>query len=119
MVTLERVGVLVAEHRGRAGTGAGRRGGLTAESIRKGPPAAAIAKREQARVAYAGISGPVRELRAEGLPLRAIANILNAEGHQTRRGCPWNASQVARVLRHGERLNATPSAVPSTQKAPA
>lgn len=96
MVTVERVGKLVEAHRNRAK--AGRRGGLTPEAIRKGPPAAAIAKRERAREFYEDIMRPVRELRAEGLPLRAIADILNNEGHRTRHGCRYNAAQVMRVL---------------------
>jgi hypothetical protein len=43
----------------------------------------------------------VRALRAEGWSLRAIADRLNAEGHMTRRGKPWNATQIARVLTRG------------------
>ena len=39
--------------------------------------------------------------KAEGLSLRAIAAKLNAEGHTTRRGRPWNPVQVARVLGQG------------------
>ena len=34
-----------------------------------------------------------------GLSLRDIASKLNAEGHTTRRGRPWNPVQVARVLK--------------------
>jgi len=32
------------------------------------------------------------------MTLAAIADKLNAEGHTTRRGRPWNPVQVARVL---------------------
>jgi hypothetical protein len=98
MVTLERVGKLVAEYRDRIGAGPRRRGGLTPDAIRKGPPAAAIAKRERAREFYEDIIKPVWKLRDAGLPLRAIAHILNTEGHTTRRGCRYNAAQVMRVL---------------------
>jgi hypothetical protein len=38
------------------------------------------------------------ELRSEGKSLSAIAAALNAEGHTTRRGRPWNKVQVNRVL---------------------
>ena len=40
----------------------------------------------------------VRDLRAGGATLQAIAGELNRQGHTTRRGKPWNATQVARVL---------------------
>jgi len=32
------------------------------------------------------------------MTLRGIADVLNGEGHTTRRGLVWNASQVKRVL---------------------
>jgi hypothetical protein len=38
------------------------------------------------------------EMREGGLSLRQIAGRLNAEGHTTRRGRPWNPVQVKRVL---------------------
>jgi hypothetical protein len=41
-------------------------------------------------------------MKAEGLSLRAIAERLNAEGHTTRRGKPWNPVQVTRVLERAE-----------------
>jgi hypothetical protein len=36
----------------------------------------------------------MQALRTEGLSLRQIADKLNAEGHKTRRGKPWNPVQV-------------------------
>lgn len=38
------------------------------------------------------------ELREAGSSLREIADRLNAQGFTTRRGKPWNAMHVARVL---------------------
>ena len=37
-------------------------------------------------------------MRAGGRSLREIAATLNADGHTTRRGRPWNPVQVNRVL---------------------
>jgi DNA invertase Pin-like site-specific DNA recombinase len=52
----------------------------------------------KAREAYADLAPIMQEWRAQGLPLHAIAAQLNADGHTTRRGRPWNPVQVARVL---------------------
>ncbi len=52
--------------------------------------------------AYSDLFPVVNGLKAEGLSLREIADRLNAEGHTTRRGKPWNAVQVARVLERAE-----------------
>jgi hypothetical protein len=40
----------------------------------------------------------IADLRGQGKPLHAIADALNAQGHTTRRGKPWNPVQVGRVL---------------------
>ncbi len=40
----------------------------------------------------------VRDLRAAGLTLEQIAEALNSQGHQTRRGTPWRFQYVARLL---------------------
>jgi DNA invertase Pin-like site-specific DNA recombinase len=69
---------------GGANTQAARRAGEVAKAL--------------ADEAYADLASIVAELRAEGLSLRQIANRLNQDGHTTRRGRPWNATQVARVL---------------------
>lgn len=44
----------------------------------------------------------MRELRAEGLTLRAIAAQLTAEGHASQKGGPWHPSSVADILRRAE-----------------
>ena len=38
------------------------------------------------------------DMKAQGLSLRDMAAKLNADGHTTRRGKPWNPVQVSRVL---------------------
>jgi len=40
----------------------------------------------------------MRQLRDAGQSLAAIAERLNTDGQTTRRGRPWSASQVLRVL---------------------
>lgn len=66
------------------------------EAARK---AAAKAVMQAANEAYADIYALAAELQGKGLALRGIAAELNAMGHTTRRGKPWNAMQVSRVLR--------------------
>lgn len=44
----------------------------------------------------------MRELRAEGLTLRAIAAQLTAEVFSSQKGGPWHASSVADILRRAE-----------------
>jgi DNA invertase Pin-like site-specific DNA recombinase len=46
----------------------------------------------------AHLVGDMKMARAGGASLRAIANRLNAEGHTTRTGTKWTATQVMRVL---------------------
>jgi DNA invertase Pin-like site-specific DNA recombinase len=61
--------------------------------------AVAIGVRQaKAKDAYADLVPVLTDLRGEGLSLAAIADRLNAEGHTTRRGRPWNPMQVSRVL---------------------
>jgi DNA invertase Pin-like site-specific DNA recombinase len=67
-----------------------------------GAVAAAKARSEAASEAYTDLVPFVAKLKGEGHSLRAIAERLNAEGHTTRRGRPWNPVQVARVLGRSE-----------------
>jgi len=55
-------------------------------------------KQERAAEAYTNLLPSIAALKRQGLSLRAIAESLNAKGHTTRRGKPWNPVQVARVL---------------------
>jgi DNA invertase Pin-like site-specific DNA recombinase len=57
---------------------------------------------EAAIEAYTDLLPAMQGHKAEGLSLQAIADKLNAEGHTTRRGKPWNPVQVARVLDRAE-----------------
>jgi DNA invertase Pin-like site-specific DNA recombinase len=60
---------------------------------------ASIAKRAVLKAkAYEDVAVQMHELRCAGSSLRAIAALLNREGHTTRRGRPWNPIQVSRVL---------------------
>jgi hypothetical protein len=52
--------------------------------------------------AYSDLFPVLGGFKAEGLSLREIAARLNEQGHTTRRGRPWNAVQVSRVLERAE-----------------
>jgi DNA invertase Pin-like site-specific DNA recombinase len=69
-----------------------------AAGLEKARTVAAKVKREQATAAYTDLAPTVTALASEGQSLRDIAAKLNAEGHTTRRGRPWNPVQVSRVL---------------------
>jgi hypothetical protein len=66
--------------------------------LARGRTVAAKVVSEAAREAYADLAPMMKDWRAQGMALQAIADKLNAKGHTTRRGKPWNAVQVARVL---------------------
>jgi DNA invertase Pin-like site-specific DNA recombinase len=97
----ERTKAALAAYKARGGLlGAARPGAhrLTGGANLKAARQAGEAARALADAAYTDLAPVVAELRAEGLSLRVIADRLNAEGHTTRRGMPWNPMQVARVL---------------------
>jgi DNA invertase Pin-like site-specific DNA recombinase len=93
----ERTRAALAAYRARGGR-LGTPRNLTAEARAKGSIRGAAAARDLAQEAYAEVTPLVLELRAGGMSQRAIAGRLNAEGHATRRGRPWNQVQVKRVL---------------------
>jgi hypothetical protein len=64
----------------------------------KAREASAKSKAKSANEAYADLFPVVSEMKAKGLSLRDMAVRLNADGHTTRHGKPWNPVQVARVL---------------------
>jgi DNA invertase Pin-like site-specific DNA recombinase len=64
----------------------------------KGAVASAEVRSKAAVEAYSDLLPTMEELRVGGASLQAIADKLTADGHTTRRGRPWNAVQVARVL---------------------
>jgi DNA invertase Pin-like site-specific DNA recombinase len=75
---------------------------LTADASRKGATAAGEAARREADTAYTDLFPIMKELRDDGVSLRAIARHLNDDGYETRRGRPWNHVQVRSVLRRYE-----------------
>ncbi|HEV8066560.1 MAG TPA: recombinase family protein [Planctomycetaceae bacterium] len=66
---------------------------------RKASAVAAQVHRQSADDAYGDLYATMKELRASGQTFRQIASQLNQQGHSTRNGKEWNASQVLRVLR--------------------
>lgn len=52
----------------------------------------------QLNVAEASVIVTIRDLRAEGLPVRAIAKRLTNLGFTSRRGRPFSHTQIVRVL---------------------
>lgn len=98
----QRTKAALAAYKARGGVLGARRPecheNLSAAARAKGIRAAAAARSDKARQAYADITEHMASLRAAGHSLRYIAQALNDDAHTTRRGKPWNASQVARVL---------------------
>lgn len=84
---------------------------LTAAGRTRGVARSAAVRAAQAVESYADLAPWLVELRSEGKSLSAIAAALNAEGHTTRRGRPWNKVQVNRVL---GRASPGPSGAPET-----
>jgi DNA invertase Pin-like site-specific DNA recombinase len=70
--------------------------------LTKARTVSAAVQAEQAEQAYADLRPAMTEWRAAGMTLVGIAERLNADGHTTRRGKPWNPVQVARVLERAE-----------------
>jgi DNA invertase Pin-like site-specific DNA recombinase len=68
------------------------------EGARKGCEVSAQVRREKALAAVADLAPAIKGLRDEGKSLGEIAEALNAEGQQTRRGSKWTGTQVKRVL---------------------
>ena len=71
---------------------------LRQAAIRKAVTVASEVRIKDTDDAYRDLAPLMRELRDAGKPLRAIADELNAQGYETRRGKPWNPMQVRRVL---------------------
>ncbi len=71
---------------------------LTREGTLRGAAAGTAAIRARKAAAYSEVAPSVRELKQEGLSLRAIAARLNESGETTRSGRAWNPVQVSRVL---------------------
>jgi DNA invertase Pin-like site-specific DNA recombinase len=100
----ERTRAALAAYKARGGLlGSARPGAhrLTGGANPKAARRAGEVAKMRADKAYADLAPIVAELRAKGLSLRAIADRLNRDGHTTRRGEPWDATQIARVLARG------------------
>jgi DNA invertase Pin-like site-specific DNA recombinase len=92
----------LAAYKARGGKlGAARPGGatLTVEARARGVRRAGEARRRQADEAYREVGPMVADLRGAGFTLQQVADRLNEAGYRTRRGRPWNATQVSRVLK--------------------
>jgi DNA invertase Pin-like site-specific DNA recombinase len=84
-------GLLLGSHR----PGAHRlQGGAHAKASKR----AGAAARANANAVYTGLAERIRRWREQGRSFRAIASQLTDDGHTPRRGRPWNATQVLRVL---------------------
>lgn len=68
------------------------------DGLAKARAVAVEVRQAKARDAYSDLLPEVRQLRAAGQTLAAIATKLNADGHTTRRGRPWSPVQVQRIL---------------------
>ena len=71
---------------------------LTREGTLKGSARGLAAIKRNKVKAYADLAPMIADLAAQDLSLRAIAARLNEQGEVTRRGRPWGAAQVSRVL---------------------
>lgn len=97
----ERTKAALAAYKARGGKlGAARPGAkrLTGGANAYAAKRAGEVAREKAQEAYGDLAPWVKELRAGGMSLRAVAAKLNGEGHTTRQGKAWNPVQVARIL---------------------
>lgn len=54
---------------------------------------------EQGREVYQPVLAKVQGMRVGGMSLQEIADALNAAGHTTVRGFPWNKVQVSRLIK--------------------
>lgn len=70
--------------------------------LQKARVAAVKVRRAKAAEAYTDLIPAVQAMKTDGLSLRAIADELSKQGHTTRRGKPWNAVQVSRVLQRAK-----------------
>jgi DNA invertase Pin-like site-specific DNA recombinase len=89
---------IVAATAGKLGASLPQCRNLTPEGRVKGLDRSAKVRRAKAVEAYSDLAEYMQGLRGQGLTLLAIAEMLEEDGHTTRRGKPWNAVQVKRVL---------------------
>lgn len=75
---------------------------LTPEAGTRGRAKSIARRKADAVDRYAHLVGRMQEMHSDGRTLRQIAAALTADGHSTRRGRPWSAEQVRRVLRRAK-----------------
>jgi DNA invertase Pin-like site-specific DNA recombinase len=98
----ERTKVALAAYKARGGVlGATRpeSRNLTIDARKRGAGKSALRRAALMREAYEDLAAQMHAHRSSGRSLRAIAQVLNDNGQTTRRGRPWNATQVSRVLK--------------------
>lgn len=71
---------------------------LRLAGLEKATAASVKVRTMKAKEAYSDLLPEMIQQRNAGHSLAEIANKLNEQGHTTRRGKPWNAMQVSRVL---------------------
>jgi hypothetical protein len=89
---------IVKANAGRLEGSLGQCWNLTPAARQKGTAAAARARSALAASAYDHLTRLIRLHRTEKLSAQDIADRLIQLGHGTVSGCPWNRSQVKRVL---------------------
>ncbi len=97
----ERTKAALAAYKARGGKlGAARTESqnLTIEARRRGGKRAGEVSRETAKEAYHDLAPLMKAWRDAGSTLWVITDRLNEAGHRTRRGKPWNPTQVRSVL---------------------
>jgi DNA invertase Pin-like site-specific DNA recombinase len=97
----ERTKAALAAYKARGGLLGSARPGHpkpTLAGIRRAVRASARVRREEAIRDLADLEPLMRGFRDEGLSYREVATRLNALGHTTRGGSPWDCSAVWRVL---------------------
>jgi hypothetical protein len=57
------------------------------------------ARQQKAEEHRSKVAPLIQALRKKGMTLREIAEVLNASGKRTAKGCDWQATQGQRVLR--------------------
>lgn len=83
---------------GKLGAALGKCRNLRQRDRRRGAAKSAAIARAKADAAYVDILPDMQRMSEEGLSYSAIAASLTAAGHTTRKGKPWNPTQVWRVL---------------------
>jgi hypothetical protein len=71
---------------------------ISPEARERGRALAAESIKSSAVEAYSEVLPVIRELRAEGMSMRACAAVLNASGFRTRNGASFASAHIHRIL---------------------